>query len=95
MQFALNSTYFYYLDTCNCLTDIRVKLYKKYGLVFGIANLAAFLFAPLFGKYGTNIGVGFLYKSGAFLQALCGLAFGFLVYCDNTAIFLALSYILR
>ena len=66
----------------------------QYGWVFGIANLAAFLFAPLCGKFGAKIGVKYLYKIGAFLQASVGFLFGFLVYVDNTIIFLALSYIL-
>ena len=66
----------------------------KYGWVFGIANLAAFLLAPICGKFGTKIGVKYLYNIGAFLQSSVGFAFGFLVYAENTAVFLALSYIL-
>jgi len=40
-----------------------------YGWVFGIANLAAFLMAPLCGKFGSKIGVKYLYNIGAFLQS--------------------------
>ena len=63
--------------------------------MFGIANLAAFLSAPVFGVYGTKIGAKLLYNFGAFLQPLCGLAFAFLDYVENTAAFLGLSYLLR
>ena len=69
--------------------------YKKYGFVFGIANLAAFISAPFFGVYGTKIGAKILYNFGALLQALAGIAFAFLEYVDNTAAFLGLSYLLR
>ena len=68
---------------------------SEYGFVFGIANLAAFLSAPVFGVYGTKIGAKLLYNFGAFLQPLCGLAFAFLDYVENTAAFLGLSYLLR
>ena len=67
----------------------------QYGFVFGIANLAAFLFAPIFGKFGTRIGPKLLYNSGAYLQAICGIAFGFLTYIDNVNLFIGLSYLLR
>ena len=67
----------------------------QYGFVFGIANLAAFLVAPFFGKYGTKIGPKLLYNSGAYLQGICGLAFGFLTYIENVDLFIGLSYLLR
>lgn len=69
--------------------------FSKYGFVFGIANLAAFLFAPLFGRFGTKIGPKLLYNCGAYLQAICGIAFGFLTYIDNVNVFIGLSYLLR
>ena len=68
---------------------------KKYGFVFGIANIAAFISAPIFGMYGTQIGAKILYNIGALLQALSGIAFAFLAYIDNTAAFLGISYLLR
>ena len=68
---------------------------KKYGSVFGIANIAAFISAPFFGVYGTTIGAKILYNFGALLQALAGIAFAFLAYVDNTAAFLGMSYLLR
>ena len=70
-------------------------LNKKYGFVFGIANIAAFISAPIFGMYGIQIGAKILYNIGALLQALAGIAFAFLVYVDNTVAFLGLSYFLR
>ena len=81
----------YKLLRCNCSNS----LHSQYGFVFGIANLAAFLSAPVFGVYGTKIGAKLLYNFGAFLQPLCGLAFAFLDYVENTAAFLGLSYLLR
>jgi hypothetical protein len=68
---------------------------SQYGLVFGISNLAAFLTAPIFAKFGPMIGPKYLYNTGAFLQALVGLAFGFLDYLENVNAFLGLSYFLR
>ena len=43
---------------------------SQYGFVFGIANLAAFLFAPIFGRYGPKIGPKLLYNFGAFTQGM-------------------------
>jgi MFS family permease len=68
---------------------------SQYGFVFGIANLAAFLFAPIFGRYGAKIGPKLLYNAGAFTQGIVGLSFGFLVYIDDVGVFLGLSYLLR
>ena len=67
----------------------------QYGFVFGIANLAAFLFAPIFGRYGSKIGPKILYNCGAFLQGICGLCFGFLTYIEGANLFIGLSYLLR
>ena len=57
--------------------------------------MAAFLAAPLFGIYGARIGAKVLYNVGAFVQAICGIAFAFLTYINSTAAFLGLSYLLR
>ena len=67
----------------------------QYGFVFGIFNLMAFLTAPLFGRYGLRFGAGNLYRFGAFVQAICGISFGFLQHVDNIQAFLGLSYLLR
>ena len=67
----------------------------QYGFVFGIANLAAFIFAPIFGRFGTKIGPKILYNSGAYLQGICGLCFGFLAYIESANLFIGLSYLLR
>jgi MFS family permease len=40
----------------------------KYGFVFGSANLAAFIFAPIFGRFGSKIGPKLLYNVGAYVQ---------------------------
>ena len=68
---------------------------SQYGFVFGIANLAAFIFAPLFGRFGGKIGPKLLYNFGAFTQGIVGITFGFLVYIDAVGPFLGLSYLLR
>ena len=68
---------------------------SQYGFVFGIANLAAFIFAPIFARYGTKIGAKLVYNSGAFIQGFVGISFGFLVYIQSAGAFLGLSYFLR
>ena len=68
---------------------------SQYGFVFGIYNLAAFIAALFFGRYGSQIGPKLLYNTGAFSKALAGLSFGFLDYIDDTATFLGMSYVLR
>ena len=68
---------------------------SQYGFVFGVVNLAAFLFAPFFARYGTKIGPRFLVILGAFIQAFSGLSFGFLAYVETSGLFLGLSYFLR
>ena len=70
-------------------------LFSKYGFVFGVFNLAAFLGGPIFGRYGGRIGPRVLYMTGGFLQGICGLTFGFLKYVDNVGAFIGLSYFLR
>ena len=67
----------------------------QYGFVFGIANLAAFLTAPFFGRFGNAIGPKLLYNAGAYIQAVCGIAFGFLTYIEGANLFIGLSYLLR
>ena len=68
---------------------------SQYGFVFGICNLAAFFFAPLFGRFGDQIGAKTLFKVGVLTTALMGIAFGFLSYVDDTTTFISLSYFLR
>eukprot|EP00095_Tigriopus_kingsejongensis_P010457 snap_masked-scaffold1863_size26100-processed-gene-0.1 protein:Tk10457 transcript:snap_masked-scaffold1863_size26100-processed-gene-0.1-mRNA-1 annotation:"chromaffin granule amine" len=68
---------------------------SQYGFVFGIVHLAAFLSAPVFAKYGNRIGPKLLYNTGALVQGVQAICFGFLVYAENTAVFLGLSYLLR
>lgn len=68
---------------------------SQYGFVFGVINLAALIFAPIFSHYGHRIGPKLLYNTGAVVQGLVGFSFGFLVYCNNTFVFIGLSYALR
>jgi len=57
--------------------------------------LAAFIFSPIFGRYGTKFGLKFLYNAGAFIQAFAGIGFGFLDYIQDAKMFLGISYLLR
>jgi len=67
----------------------------EYGAVFGIIHLSMFLAGPLFGKYMSNIGVYRVFIFGVLGTAVCGCAFGFLTYVNDTWAFLGLSYGLR
>ena len=68
---------------------------SEYGFVFGICNIAAFFFAPIFGKFGDKIGPKRLFITGAFTTAIFGLAFGTLQFVENTTLYITLSYALR
>ena len=35
---------------------------SQYGLVYGIAPLTVFVFGPIFGRYGSNIGFKFCFE---------------------------------
>ena len=63
--------------------------------MFGCANLAAFIFAPIFGRVGHKIGAKLLYNFGAYLQALSAIALGLLYYIEDVNLFIGLSYMLR
>lgn len=68
---------------------------SQYGFVFGLLNLTAFLFSPLFGRYGGKVGSKVLFNVGAFTQGIVGIVFGFLDYVETATPFLGLSYMLR
>jgi len=68
---------------------------SQYGFVFGICNIAAFFFAPIFGKFGDKIGPKRLFIIGAFTNAIFGLAFGTLQFVEDTTLYITLSYVLR
>ena len=68
---------------------------SQYGFVFGIASLASLISTPIMGMYAAKIGVKRVFNSGAFIQGLCGISFGFLIYLDSLSAFLGLSYFLR
>jgi len=79
----------------NCNFILKGATPSQYGFVFGIANMAAFLFAPIFGRYGTKIGLKLLYNTGSFVQSIAGILFGCLDYVQHPGLFLGLSYTLR
>ena len=64
-------------------------------MVFGLAFLAAFLTAPLYGIFGDRIGAKILYNAGGILQGLSGVLLGFLTFVEDKSIFLGLAYALR
>ena len=68
---------------------------SQYGFVFGICNIAAFFFAPIFGRFGEKIGPVVLFRIGAFTNGLFGLAFGALAFVEDTTLYITLSYVLR
>jgi len=72
-----------------------LKKIIQYGFVFGIVNLASFIFAPLFGRFGDKIGAKLMYNIAGMMQGASALAFGFLSFVDNVSVFLALSYTIR
>ncbi len=41
---------------------------SQYGFVFGCVNLAAFVFAPILGRFGDSVGAKLLYNTGGLLQ---------------------------
>ena len=75
--------------------ELRGATPAQYGFVFGAANLAAFVAAPLFGRFGGKIGAKLLYNLGAYLQALCAISLGLLYYAEDVNVFIGLSYMLR
>ena len=89
-----------------CLLALQPPLYpliaeqkgaspSQYGFVFGILNLSALIFAPLFGHYGNQIGSTYLYYMGSFCQGVISILFGLLEYVTTTDTFIGLSYGLR
>ena len=89
-----------------CLLALQPPLYpliaeqkgaspSQYGFVFGILNLSALIFAPLFGRFGNKIGSTYLYTMGSFSQGVISILFGLLQYVTSTEVFIGLSYGLR
>ena len=68
---------------------------SQYGFVFGILNLTAFIFSPIFGSYGSMIGSRKLFYLGSFSQGCIGIIFGLLQFVTSTWLFIIASYILR
>ena len=71
------------------------KHFSKYGFVFGISNLAAFMNSVLIGWYGLRVGAKRLYYISFLIGATSATSFAFVIYADNTALFLGLSYLIR
>ena len=94
---------YYIWGVCNALlapffpmeAKSKGALISHSGFVFGVYSLAAFIFSPIFGKYGVKISPKYIYITGGLTQAVCTLAFGALHYIDNVRLFLGLSYLIR
>ena len=63
--------------------------------MFGISNLAAFINSVLIGWYGLRVGAKRLYYISFLIGATSSTAFAFVIYADDTAVFLGLSYLIR
>ncbi|XP_063225439.1 MFS-type transporter SLC18B1-like isoform X2 [Bacillus rossius redtenbacheri] len=67
----------------------------EYGFVFGVFELVAFLFSPVFGKYIDRVGATAMLNVGCFVAAICSMLFGLLDYVYDHTAFIVLSFILR
>ena len=67
----------------------------QYGSVFGAFYLGAFLFCPISGQIGRKIGPKVLCISGAMIQAICTVIFGFLEDVNDKDEFIGFSIALR
>ena len=68
---------------------------SEYGFVFGIANLSLFVFGPVFGKFGSQLGLKLCFNIGAVMQGVSGFLFAFVASLNDVTTFLTFSYILR
>ena len=68
---------------------------SEYGFVFGIANLSLFVFGPVFGKFGSKMGLKLCFNLGAVMQGVSGFLFAFVESLKDVTTFLTFSYILR
>lgn len=67
----------------------------EYGLVFGVYELVAFLFSPVFGKIVERYGTKLLLSCGMLSSAVALIFFGLLDFIDDRTTFIVLSFILR
>nr|CAD7428926.1 unnamed protein product [Timema monikensis] len=67
----------------------------EYGLVFGVFELVAFLFCPIFGKYINVVGAKTMLNVGIFVAAISCMLFGLLDFVHEHAAFIGLSFALR
>lgn len=74
---------------------IRLFLLFQYGSVFGAFYLGAFIFSPISGQIGRKIGPKVLCISGAMIQAICTVIFGFLEDVNDKDEFIGFSIALR
>ena len=69
--------------------------FSKYGFVFGIAQLGALISSFFVGWYGLMVGIKRLSYISFLIGASSAIAFAFVIYANNTAVFLGLSYLIR
>ena len=69
--------------------------FSKYGFVFGISYLASFINSVLIGWHGSRVAAKRQYYISLLIGATSATAFAFVIYADNTSVFLGLSYLIR
>ena len=57
--------------------------------------MAAFISAPIVGRYGAKVGSKVISTAFVLTTALCSISFGFLGYIHNTVIFLVAAHVMR
>jgi len=66
-----------------------------YGFIIGIYMLTMFLVSPIYGKYTNKIGLKNLFNIGLFVSAAACIGFSFIIYINNTVVFICISFALR
>jgi len=66
-----------------------------FGIVFGSFSLSAMIFSLFCAKFINQIGPKFMFVMGMFVRAMAVIAFGFLIYIDDTMLFFGASLTLR
>ena len=80
---------------CQIYNPLKIWFFFQYGSVFGAFYLGAFLFCPISGQIGRKIGPKVLCISGAMIQAICTVIFGFLEDVNDKDEFIGFSIALR
>ena len=63
--------------------------------MFGIVHLATVATSPFVGKLVTKFGLRSIFILGVVFLSIASIGFGFLVFLNQTVLFLVVAYILR